>query len=122
MKPIHYLVIAAIVIILLGALYFIPACRAQEIDEQKLADAIYKAENSKTHPYGILTHYKTTTPRQACLNTIRSAKRRYEKSNLRIDFISFLGKTYCPIGAENDPQRLNKNWVKNVKFYYGRTK
>jgi len=44
MKPYHYLVIAAIVIILLGALYFIPACRAQEIDDN-LINAIICVES-----------------------------------------------------------------------------
>ena len=24
---------------------------------------------------------------------------------------------WAPIGAENDPTNLNKNWVKNIKFY-----
>lgn len=84
-----------------------------------LADAIYLAEGgaNTSHPYGILKHYKTTTPRQACLNTIKSAKRRYEKSNLRIDFVEFLGSTYCPVGAANDPRGLNKNWVKDVRYF-----
>ena len=29
--------------------------------ENSLADAIFKAENSKSHPYGILAHYQHTT-------------------------------------------------------------
>src|ERR1035437_10238112 len=33
-------------------------------DFERLATAIFYAENSKSHPYGILAHYKTTTPRQ----------------------------------------------------------
>lgn len=80
----------------------------------QIADAIFKAENSKTHPYGILTHYKTTTPRQACLNTIAHALRDWNGEG---DFIEFLGSRYAPIGATNDPTNLNRNWVKNVKFF-----
>ena len=88
------------------------------ININKLADAIYIAEGgAKTsHPYGILAKYKHTTPRQACINTINHALRDYKCG----DFIAFLGKRYCPIGASNDPRGLNKNWVKNVKYYYSK--
>lgn len=84
--------------------------------DEQIADAIYRAENSTSHPYGILQHYEHTTPRQACINTIKSAKRRYEKANLRIDFIEYLGQTYCPVGCDND-NGTNKYWVRNVKFF-----
>ena len=80
----------------------------------KIADAIYKAENSKAHPYGIMVKYKTTTPRQACLNTIAHAQRDWSGVG---DFIEFLGSRYAPIGAENDPTNLNKNWVGNVRYF-----
>ena len=110
--------------VLLGILLvslFVPAfCMAEQIDESRLADAIYIAEGGKntSHPYGILAHYKKTTPRQACINTIRSAKVRYAKYTGKDDFITFLGRTYCPVGAKNDPAGLNKNWVKNVTKLY----
>ena len=89
----------------------------KDIDVDKLADAIYKAEggNKTKYPYGILTKYKTTTPRQACINTIKHALRDWDGQG---DFIEFLGSRYAPIGAENDPRGLNKNWVKNVKYFY----
>jgi hypothetical protein len=70
-----------------------------------IANAIFKAENSKAHLYGIMAHYKHTSPRQACINTIEHAKRDWDG---REDFITFLGSRYCP----NDP-----NWVKNVKYF-----
>ena len=98
-------------------LIMISLARADTINIEKLATAIYYAENSKTHPYGILAHYKHTTPRQACINTIKSAIRKYEKSNKRLDYITFLSKTYAPVGVANDPKGLNKNWVKNVKYF-----
>ncbi len=89
--------------------------------DNQIANAIYLAEGgAKTnHPYGILTKYKTTTPRQACINTIKHARKDW---NGKGDFIVFLGSRYCPIGAKNDPTGLNKNWVKNVKFFLGREK
>jgi hypothetical protein len=94
----------------------------EPINVDKLANAIYIAEGgSKTrHPYGILKRYKVTTPRQACINTINSNYKRWVKAGKRGDFIEYLGRTYCPIGAKNDPTGLNKNWVKNVRYHYER--
>jgi hypothetical protein len=103
--------IPAVMLMLL--LIVVASCRAEYTNEA-IADAIFKAENSLNHPYGILTHYKTTTPRQACLNTIIHARKDW---NGQCDFIEFLGSRYCPIGAKNDPTGLNKNWVRNVKYF-----
>ena len=86
---------------------------------ERLADAIGKAENSKAHPYGIMIKYKHTTPRQACLNTIKSNWARYSATINSESFISYLGKRYAPIGADNDKNNLNKNWVQNVTRIYG---
>lgn len=89
----------------------------QAIDVDKLADAIYIAEGgAKTkYPYGILTKYKKTTPRQACINTIKHAWNDWDGKG---DFIAFLGSRYAPLNAKNDPRGLNKNWVKNVRRFY----
>ena len=56
-----------------------------EINVNALANAIRKAEGNEN--YGILTKYKVTTPRQACINTIKRALRDF-KGNEK-DFISF---------------------------------
>ena len=94
-----------------------------EPDYNALADAIYKAEGgSKTaHPYGILTKYKHTTPRQACINTCRTKYRAWEalgrKGGVR-GYLAYLGSKYAPIGAKNDPTGLNRHWVKNVSTLY----
>ena len=112
-----YLVAFITVTLILSAVVL---CRAEEIDINKLATAIYHAEGvNSRHPYGILAKYKTTTPRQACINTIKHALRDW---NGKGDFISFLGARYCPVGASNDPQGLNRYWVKNVKHFYNRGK
>jgi hypothetical protein len=89
------------------------------INIEKLATAIYWAEGGpKTrHPYGILAKYKSTTPRQACINTIKHALRDWSGKG---DFIAFLGRRYCPVGAKNDPTGLNKNWIKNVTRLYNK--
>lgn len=120
-----YLTAFTIVTCLL-AIVFISSCMprlagaSEIINVEKLATAIYYAENSKTHPYGILAHYKHTTPRQAAINTIRHALKDW---NGKGDFISFLGSRYAPTkNCANDPRGLNKNWVRNVKRLYARAK
>ena len=96
-----------------------PVFMAKPCEVQTLANAIYKAEGgAKTsHPYGILAKYKHTTPRQACINTIKHAFRDWDGKG---DFIAFLGSRYAPIGAKNDPHNLNANWVKNVTYLYNK--
>jgi hypothetical protein len=82
----------------------------------RLADAIKLAENSQRYPYGIIAKRPLSEPeaRRWCLNTIRHQYRNWEAANKPGNFVSFLGKTYCPVGAKNDPTGLNSNWVKNV--------
>jgi hypothetical protein len=103
--------------------FFIPIS-AHAMNYEPMATAIYYAEGGARtrHPYGILAHYRTTAPRQACINTIKRAEKRFKKQTKEKDFIVFLSKTYCPIGAANDPRGLNKNWVKNVKHFLVRGK
>ena len=103
--------------IIIGLMLFLgiaTSVMAMDYTDDQIANAIYYAEGgAKTsHPYGILAHYKHTTPRQACINTIRHARRDWDG---RGDFIVFLGGRYCPVGASNDPKGLNKNWIGNVK-------
>ena len=89
-----------------------------DVQANKIADAIFKAEGgTNTHyPYGIVS-VKTTNPRQVCLNTIKNNFIRFQTAGSKGDFIEFLGSKYCPVGAANDPHGLNKNWVKNVKKF-----
>lgn len=108
-------------IILVALILICP--KAYAIDFERLADSIYIAEGgAKTkHPYGIMQKYKVTTPRQACLNTLATQWKRWLLEPSRgqdVDFIAFLGKAYAPIGASNDPNGLNKNWVNNVTKIY----
>ena len=88
---------------------------------QRLATAIYYAEGGArtNHPYGILTKYKTTTPRQACINTIRNQAKRHAQHQCGLDYLSCLAKRYCPVGAENDNiYQLNRYWLGNVARLY----
>ena len=86
------------------------------VDIQKLADAIKLAENSETFPYGVKSVKCSGEAecRQVCINSIKNNLRRYEASDKSTDFITFMGKRWCP----PKEHRLNKNWVKNVKYYY----
>jgi hypothetical protein len=88
-------------------------------DVERLATAIYHAEGGSVtiHPYGILEKYKTTTPRQACINTILHKHHDWVALGSHGDFLTYLASKYCPVGAANDPTGLNKNWLKNVSFY-----
>ena len=116
--------IALIILIALALLItLIGKVCAEEINVNKLADAIYWAEGgaNTNHPYGILATYKHTTPRQACINTIKSAIKRFNKQTKEKDFVHFLSLTYCPIGCDND-NGTNKYWEKNVKFHYAKLK
>ena len=92
---------------------------AETIDPERLATAIYHAEGIHSkHPYGILVRYKHTTPRKSRLNTIYHRLRLWTAQGEKGSFIIFLSKTYCPIGSFNDPEGLNKNWIKNVRYFY----
>ena len=83
------------------------------ISNEKIADAIYKAENSQKYPYGIKsisTRGNTALARRLCLKSIANAKKRYCRSHCQTDFITFMGRRYSP-------PAVNPNWVKLVKFF-----
>ena len=49
-----------------------------------------------------------------CAATVQKTYDRWVRAGRPGAFIAYLGKRYCPIGADNDPQGLNRHWVKNV--------
>ena len=102
-----------LILMLFVLLVLVGVAEAKEYTDAQIANAIYHAEGgAKTkHPYGILTKYNHTSPRQACLNTIAHARKDWSGKG---EFIAFLGSRYCPVGAKNDPRGLNRNWIKNV--------
>lgn len=98
-----------------------------EPDYERLANAIYKAEGgpNTNHPYGIMPRYKHTTPRQACLNTLKSKYASYlqlegQGEATESGYLRYLAGKYAPLGASNDPQGLNKNWLDNVRYFYAK--
>src|SRR4030042_341408 len=108
--------------------------------EPELLTAIRKAENSKKYAFGIIPNdryrkdsgiiendkvipYTSEFEKQAiwCAATIKKAKERFADTKSK-NFIEFLGATYAPIDAPNDPDGLNKNWVGNVRSFYDELK
>lgn len=108
-------VFLAVIILALALLWAGKAWSAEIVDAERLATAIYKAEGNKN--YGILKKIKGKNYRKACIQTIHHAERDW---NGQGDFLEFLAARYAPIGAENDPRCLNRNWLKNVRYFYNK--
>lgn len=83
--------------------------------------AIRYAENGGAgREYGILhPRVKPTYRSQAgwCAATVQKNYDRWTKAGSKGPFINFLGRRYCPIGADNDPNGLNKHWIPNVSKF-----
>jgi hypothetical protein len=86
--------------------------------------AIRYAENGgKGREYGILhPRVKPTYRSQAgwCAATVQKNYDRWVKAGKRGEFVVFLGNRYCPVGADNDPNGLNKHWIGNVRKFHAR--
>ena len=95
---------------------------AEEIDIDKYVDAIYWAEGGRNakKPFGILSvkcdGYDDC--RKICYNTVRNNIKRWNDAGRKTDYLTFLANRYAPVGVANDPTGLNKNWYKNVKWFY----
>jgi len=81
------------------------------------AEAIHHAEGNDN--YGILAHYKHTSYKQACINSVRHSYRIWLSHGKHGSFINTLGCRYCPIDCEND-NGTNKYWIDNVKYWLRR--
>lgn len=86
----------------------------------QVVSAIYLAEGgAKTrHPFGILSvscdGYEDC--RKICFNTVRNNWFRWAEKGYNGDFIGYLGRVYCPVGAGND-NGTNQFWVDNVQRF-----
>ena len=86
----------------------------------QVVDSIYKAEGGQRaiKPFGILSvkcdGYNEC--RQVCFNTVRNNYHRWIAAGRAGEYLEFLANRYCPVGAKNDPNGLNKNWLKNVRI------
>jgi len=110
-------------IIALLLVFFFVGSNSQNYTDEQIVNAIYKAEGSEKakKPFGILSvpceGYDSC--RQICLNTVKNNRKRYaDYGHKDYDtYLEFLASRYCPIGADNDPKGLNKNWLKNVRYF-----
>lgn len=114
-----YLVYA--MLILLSLVVFQGCAQADQTYEgytlNQYANAIHHAEGNDN--YGILSVRCTTKEecRRICKNTVRNNYKRWQRSKQDITFLSYLQRRYCPVGASNDPTRLNRYWVNNVNYW-----
>lgn len=113
------------------------ACPTSQIDRftvSKIADAIFRSENSRNHPYGVMI--PTDNPRKVCINTVNHAWVDFERehngqlnvslktqnvvapaveTDVSLPFIQFLGSRYCPPSVDAKGYR---NWTNNVWRIY----
>ena len=85
--------------------------------------AIRYDENGKTYQYGIINMRCPKGYRPQAGWGAASVQKNYDrgvKAGRKGDYVTFLGKKYCPVGADNDPNGLNKHWIPNVKKFQKR--
>ena len=92
----------------------------QEILAPIVAAIRYAENGGAGKEFGILNSKADTYRKQAgwCAATVQKNWDRWVESGRKVDFITFLGNRYCPVGAENDPSGLNQHWIKNVTTFY----
>lgn len=62
------------------------------------------------------TFYKFNTIEEGINSFVKNLKNGYFDKGL--NSIEEIQKKYCPVGAENDPNGLNKNWISGVTYFY----
>lgn len=118
-----YMIPAIIVAILLLIFMFCSTSHAEEVNVDRLVDAIYKAEggDKAQYPYGIRSVKCETKAecRQICINTIKNNIKRWNKYGHKThkNFLAFLASRYAPVNCDNDPKKLNQNWLRNVSYF-----
>lgn len=89
-------------------------------EQTKLLWSIRKVEQGRQgREFGVLTpeamRFENGDPIDSFTTQAKWAagtiKKRYDG-----DIESFANR-WAPVGAENDPTNLNKNWIKNIKYY-----
>ncbi len=92
---------------------------AEVYDSSDICDAIYIIEGREQakKPYGILSVpcNGEADCRDICLNTVENTFTRWQVDGSKGDFLEDLAARYCPVGASNDPQGLNRHWLDNVR-------
>jgi len=109
--------------------------KISERDYENLAIlfAIRKAENGRHgKEFGVISNpraigredepWTTTLDRQAgwAAATIVNNRVRWRNAGEQGEYLVFLANRYAPIGADNDPTGLNRNWYRNTKHWRDR--
>lgn len=116
--------VIVLTILIMSLALMVHQARADEIawesfSNNQIVEAIGKAENSKKYPYGVKsinTKGNKKYARKICFNSVRNGRRHWIKAGKPYDLIVFIGKRYCPLNIKGE-YYLNKNWVRNVKFF-----
>ena len=123
-------VIVATCLVLAFLLLIFAGIANAEVDTDKYADAIYKAEGSKKAvvPYGMFFKGCSWVNEGYCRKIVKNTvfntlvKYRSERCRENDDDITCLARRYCPLNDPRDTQGLNKNWAKNVKYFMEKLK
>lgn len=116
------------IILLTLAVFILSGCDTPGFayTDEQLAMAIYHAEggSSAQYPFGIRSVSCATYAecKRICKTTIRHNRSRFASFGFKRypTYLDYLANRYCPSrGRALTPaeRRLNKNWLKNVKFY-----
>jgi len=116
-------IFAIILGIIINLLILSIALSKEKYNDNDIVNAIYLAEGGEkaVKPFGILSvkckDYQEC--KEICLNTVKNNRKRYIEYGYKKynTFLEFLASKYAPIGANNDPTNLNKNWLKNVRYF-----
>ncbi len=86
------------------------------------ANAVHKAEGNDNYGIVSIKCRKGEECRRICKNTVRNNYRRWKEAGQNIAFVRFLGNRFAPVGTstrpiKNDPNNLNVNWIRNVKYW-----
>ena len=91
------------------------ALPSHEIEAERVADAIYRAEVGARAKvaYGVLSVKvrNAQEARQVCLNSIRNSRKRWERVGQPGDWLAYFASRWCPPSAHP----LNRNWLRNVR-------
>lgn len=94
--------------------------------DEELAMAIYQAEGgvAAQYPFGIRSVYcgTWTECKRICKTTIKHNRIRFAHVGHKrfATYLEYLAQRYCPCTGRSLSQaerKLNKNWIKNVKYY-----
>ena len=95
---------------------------AKDYSDAEYCQAIFLAEGGEKtkYPYGIrsVTCETKKECKEVCIRTVRNNRKRFAKNRKGFnDYISYLGSRYAPLQSDNDPQGLNRHWIRNVRYF-----